>query len=86
MSKHTQGPWVKDKKGQLVGSNGKHVVVHSSGLATGPEDEETVANGVLVGAAPKLLAVLERVLQYVPIEDAELMWQTRSAIAEAKGE
>lgn len=61
MSKHTPGPWAKDKWGTLKGSNGETVMEYNSGaaLATLPTPESD-ANTHLRNAAPDLLEALKQ--------------------------
>lgn len=56
----TPGPWEQNKYGEMIGSNGKNVVLGSSGfsLACGEPNEEWDANGLLAKAAPELVEAM----------------------------
>ena len=62
MSKHTPGPWNRDKYGNVVDSNGERVVMRSVAVACSGSDEYIAlaeANTDLATAAPDLLEALE---------------------------
>lgn len=85
MSKHTPGPWSRDKNDSLCSPDGRQVYVWNSGLGNSYRSDETDANARLIAAAPELLEALEAMLP-----GAEAMgWETskaRAAIAKARGE
>ncbi len=65
--KHTPGPWVKDKHGDIRGSNGKKVVTRGLSipalLCGGDGLEEEEANARIMLAAPLLLEALRRIAE-----------------------
>ena len=99
MSKHTPGPWIKDKWGTLKGSNGETVMEYNSGaaLATLPTPESD-ANTHLRNAAPDLLEALKMVVEgyhggyfssrsQVAIEFRDRIWyKLTAAIRKAEGQ
>ena len=99
MSKHTPGPWVNSPEG-VRGADGSIVRIGKTGLALviGRSDVQSDANGVLVIAAPQLLAALEKLIektnyigQYLPhnaptTEVRVAIENARAALAAAKGE
>lgn len=63
MTQHTPGPWEKNRHGELLGSNGKHVCLWSSGIGNAPRSPRTEANTTLVTAAPDLLEAAKLALK-----------------------
>jgi hypothetical protein len=63
-TKFTEGPWVKDKRGEsLIGSNGKSVIIYDCGLSGGSvKTPEYVANSHLISAAPAMYKIIESLL------------------------
>ena len=98
MSKHTPGPWHRDKYGNVVDSNGERVVMRSVSVACSGSDEYIAlseANTDLATAAPDLLEALEQALNALAHCKADAGYnsmQNRAAhaatkaIAKAKGE
>lgn len=99
-NKHTPGPWrVMKANPSLVlgGALGYLVANCQNGRKSNDEDE---ANARLIAAAPEtaserdrlkeinaeLLAALQKVLHHIPVNDADVMWAARSAIAKATGQ
>lgn len=67
MSKHTPGPWHRDKYGNVVDSNGERVVMRSVAVACSGSDEYIAlaeANTDLATAAPDLLGALDRLTKW----------------------
>ena len=61
-TKHTPGPWKRDKYGTLTGADNAQICVQRIGLATimsGDDNENALANDDLIAAAPELLAALK---------------------------
>lgn len=89
--KHTPGPWVKDRHGQLRSPQGKQVGVWDAGIAWVQRDEESEANARLIAAAPDLLEALKQAVdreEYGKEEGDEVpQWllDARAAIAKAEG-
>lgn len=66
MSKHTPGPWSRDKYGYMIDANGESIVLRgTTTLCSGSSDrlEMAEANTDLACAAPELLAALERLVR-----------------------
>lgn len=93
MSKHTPGPWAKDKWGTLKGSNGETVMEYNSGaaLATLPTPESD-ANTHLRNAAPDLLDALKAAMdnsyggEICDRTDCLDSWRTQARAAIRKAE
>lgn len=60
--KHTPGPW-KHHKGEVYAPGNQRVALiaqpRSVGDADGDNDEEYLANGLLIAAAPEMLALID---------------------------
>ncbi len=61
MSKHTPGPWTKNKYGELLGPDGRTITVWDAGIAFGQRSSTTEANARLIAAAPSMLEVLKKI-------------------------
>lgn len=62
MSKHTKGPWSRDKWGNIKTASGETLRLHGVALPCGgrqSDHEEVEANSDLVTAAPDLLEALK---------------------------
>ncbi len=64
-AKWTPGPWVKDRRGDLRGSDGKQVGTWDAGIAWVSRDDEAEANARLMAAAPELLEALKACLEWM---------------------
>lgn len=92
--KHTPGPWVKGKFGQLYGASGRQVGVWDAGIARVSRDAEAEANARLIAAAPELLAACEEMIGTLwfksphgsDVINADAYKQMTDAIAKAKGQ
>lgn len=65
MSKHTKGPWFRDKYGAMVDAKGESILLRGvSTLCSGSDDrmEMAEANTTLACAAPELLEALHNAL------------------------
>jgi len=87
MSRHTEGPWVYDRRGEnLVGRNGVRVRVYGSGLSfSGLPDDESKANARLIAAAPELLEALKDLVDACDGNYWELTKHCNEIIAKAEG-
>ena len=85
MSKHTPGPWSKNKFGEVVAANGELVRIEGVALS-GLSTPETRANRDLFFAAPEMLAALIRVADLDDSDFDGTVAAVRKAIARAKGE
>ncbi|WP_375458853.1 hypothetical protein [uncultured Enterovirga sp.] len=87
MAAHTPGPWERDRRGQLRGSDGNYVVVWDAGIAWGARSTVTEANARLIAAAPELLdALLTLVEQRGAHFHTATAWDhARAAIAKTEG-
>lgn len=96
---HTPGDWDLDSGGSPVivnfGDTDRMALVindpspEGNGFIYGVEaDEEDVANGRLISAAPKMLAALKEALEVIGSwgEDGDPAWGTRAEAAIAKAE
>jgi hypothetical protein len=90
MSKHTPGPWFRDKYGAMIDCNGGSVLLRGfSTLCSGSDDRTDMAeaNPDLACAAPDLLEALEMARCHVSISGTgEELAKVEGAIAKAKGE
>lgn len=84
MSKHTPGPWSKNKFGEVVTANGKLVRIEGVALS-GLSTPETRANRDLFFAAPEMLAELIRVADLDDSDFVGTVHAVRKAIARARG-
>jgi len=64
MSKHTKGPWSKNRYGELKDPNGKDIGVWGFGVSHVTRSEEAEANAVLLETAPELLEALEMLVLF----------------------
>lgn len=64
IGKHTPGPWIKSRNGEIVASNGSMVKVEGFALS-GISTPETRANRDLMAAAPDLLEALEGLISVI---------------------
>lgn len=108
MSAHTPGPWEidHDSTGLIVMAENRPVCIHSQQYRDSPLyseeqaeevpcDDEVLANGLLIVAAPDLLAALQACADYLDCipesaaggddEALRLCKQARAAIARAEG-
>lgn len=86
MSKHTPGPWSRDKNDSLCSPDGRQVYVWNSGLGNSYRSEETDANARLIAAAPELLEACEAA-EWNSLDLPEhVRIKLQAAIAKAKGE
>jgi hypothetical protein len=89
MSKHTPGPWAKNKYGELRGADGAVVSVWDAGLSFGERNATTEANARVMQHSPDLLEALEGcvlLLTEMGHKDLTTTITARAAIAKAKGE
>lgn len=84
---HTEGPWNRDRYGNLLDANGRNVLFRGVAIAAaGSMVAEAEANTDLIAAAPELLAALQRCLDYGSMTgDESVADQARAAIAKATG-
>lgn len=68
MSKHTPGPWKKNRYGDLIGGDGTHVAVANAGISlemSYPHSDAAVANTHLLVASPDMYEALKSALAHV---------------------
>lgn len=88
MSKHTPGPWCKDKWGSLMTEGGQDVLLRGITTISAGSDEriaEAEANTRLISAAPELLEALQVCIQQITAlcSADDVPDQARAAIAKA---
>lgn len=90
MSQYTQGPWIKDKFGNVTDTKGRSICLSGFSLISGyrPESDPAFANANanLAAAAPELLEELELLVELHEEGGKRTCISARAAIDKAKGE
>ena len=75
MSKHTPGPWIQDKYGNIKTPSGQMLVTDGVALG-GYSTNESRGNARLISAAPELLQALNKIMRIFPtgLDMAEAGW------------
>lgn len=84
--RHTSGPWVLSSDEKSVKITGADGAVLVAGFLQGrPPNEELLANGHLIAAAPEMLAALEEHVRWMKSNKDEHTALLEQVIAKAKG-
>ena len=90
--KFTPGPWVKDKYGRLIGSNGDQVEVSNFNVNVCYSTEESEANAILLECATQMYYSLELIIKeakdFSKRTGTQVSWtyEAEKTLAKARGD